>query len=68
MQAKVIESFSETLKKERIYKRKYDTLAQVRVDLLKYIELCYNGKRMHSRLDYMTPVEYRMKYENGKVA
>ena len=28
----------------------------------------YNRKRRHSALEYMTPVEYRLKYDNNRVA
>ncbi len=63
-----VESFFATLKKERIYRRNYDTLEQVRSDLFKYIELFYNRKRMHSVLGYMSPVEYRMKHNDKEAA
>ena len=63
-----VESFFATLKKERIYRRNYDTLEQVRSDLFKYIELFYNRKRMHSVLGYMSPVEYRMKHSDKEAA
>ena len=56
------ESFFATLKKEQIYKRKYDTMEEVRRDMFEYIELFYNRKRMHSYLGYMSPVEYRLKH------
>ncbi|MBR2294961.1 MAG: IS3 family transposase [Clostridiales bacterium] len=48
-----------TLKKEQIYKRKYDTMKKVRRDMFEYIELFYNRKCKHSYLGYMSPVEYR---------
>lgn len=62
------ESFFATLKKERIYRRNYDTMEAVRQDMFRYIELFYNRKRLHSVLGYMSPVEYRLKYDAGKVA
>ena len=55
-----VESFFATLKKEQIYKKKYDTMEEVRRDMFEYIELFYNRKRMHSHLGYMSPVEYRL--------
>lgn len=63
-----VESFFATLKKERIYRRKYDTLKEVRTDMFKYIELFYNRKRMHSTLDYMSPVEYRILHSEEQTA
>lgn len=42
-----VESFFATMKKEQIYKRKYDTMEEVQRDVFEYIELFYNRKRMH---------------------
>ena len=63
-----MESFFATLKKERVYRRNYDTMEDVRQDMFRYIELFYNRKRLHSVLGYMSPVEYRLKYDVEKVA
>ena len=35
-------------------------MEEIRHDVFEYIELFYNGKRMHSVLGYMSPVEYRL--------
>jgi putative transposase len=37
-------------------------------DMFRYIELFYNRERMHSVLCYLSPVEYRIKYDAEKVA
>lgn len=63
-----MESFFATLKKERIYRREYDTMETVKKDMFRYIELFYNRKRLHSVLGYMSPVAYRMKYDDPKTA
>ena len=63
-----VESFFATLKKERIYRREYVTMEEVKTDMFRYIELFYNRKRLHSVLGYMSPVEYRIKYDGGKAA
>ncbi len=63
-----LESFFSTAKKERIYRKEYGTLEEVKSDLFEYIELFYNRKRMHSHLGYMSPVEYRMPKEKEKQA
>lgn len=55
-----IESFFASLKIECIYRRYYNDTLEVDNDLFRYIELFYNRKRMHSFLDYMSPVEYKM--------
>jgi transposase InsO family protein len=63
-----LESFFSTAKKERIYRKEYGTLEEVKSDLFEYIELFYNRKRMHSHLGYMSPVEYRIAKEKEKQA
>ena len=40
--------------------KSYATIEEIRHDVFEYIELFYNGKRMHSVLGYMSPVEYRL--------
>ena len=37
-----MESFFATLKKERIYRREYVTIEEVKADMFRYIELFYN--------------------------
>ena len=63
-----VESFFASLKKEKIYRRKYDTMEEVKKDVFWYIELFYNRRRRHSSLEYMTPVEYLRRYDEMKVA
>jgi transposase InsO family protein len=58
-----VESFFAQLKKERIYRRRYRDLSEVNADLFDYIELFYNRKRIHSTLNYQTPIGYR--FSNG---
>lgn len=62
------ESFFATLKKEQIYRTKYDTMESVRKDMFGYIELFYKRKRMHSALGYLSPIAYRLKYDSVNVA
>ena len=57
-----VESFFASLKKEKIYRRNYDTIEEVREDVFWYIEMFYNRKRGHSTLGYKTPIEYREMY------
>ncbi|WP_254603811.1 IS3 family transposase, partial [Burkholderia lata] len=53
-----MESFFKTLKVERIYQTRYETRAQARLDIVDWIEGYYNRQRMHTSIDYCTPVEY----------
>ena len=54
----VMESFYRTLKRELVKGSNYDNPEQARLDIFKYIECYYNTKRMHSTLNYMSPLEY----------
>ena len=63
-----VESFFASIKKEKIYRRKYDTIEEVKKDVFWYIEMFYNRRRRHSSSQYMTPVEYLRRYEEIKVA
>ena len=55
-------SFSKTLKRELAEERGYGTGGEAKQDIFKYMELYYNRVRMHSTLDYMSPVEYERQY------
>lgn len=63
-----VESFFASLKKEKIYRREYATMEEVKKDVFWYIEMFYNRKRRHSTLKYMTPIEYLCKYDEIGVA
>ena len=53
-----MESFFKTLKVERIYQVRYETRAQARLDIVDWIEGYYNRQRLHTSIDYSTPVDY----------
>ncbi|HAM62511.1 MAG: hypothetical protein A2Y20_01775 [Firmicutes bacterium GWF2_51_9] len=61
------ESFFATLKKEWVHHRKYRNLEHLDQSLFEYIELFYNRKRMHSRLDNLSPIEYYKRYKERKI-
>ena len=54
----VCESFFHTLKTELVYFEKYKTREQAKQSIFEYIEVFYNHQRLHSALDYQTPVEF----------
>lgn len=54
----VAESFFASLKKERVYWRHYQTRAEAQRDILDYIVMFYNSRRLHSTLDYTSPNDY----------
>ncbi len=53
-----MESFFKTLKVERIYQLHYETRAQARLDIVDWIEGYYNRQRLHTSIDFQTPVDY----------
>lgn len=54
----VVESFFATLKKEFIYRNRFETCEETQKRLGWFIEDFYNEKRRHSRLNYVSPTEY----------
>jgi len=53
----VVESFFATLKTELIDRRSWATRAAVHTAITEYLEVFYNGQRLHSYLGYRTPME-----------
>ena len=52
------ESFMKTLKYEEVYRQEYRDLTEAQASVEKFIEKIYNGKRLHSALDYCSPIEF----------
>jgi transposase InsO family protein len=54
----VTERFFRSLKSERTDHRRYLTREIAKQDVINYIEMFYNSRRLHSYLGYVSPVEY----------
>ena len=54
----VAESFFSTLKAELVHRTDYVSRSQARASIFEYIEAFYNGRRRHSALGYVSPVEH----------
>jgi putative transposase len=52
------ESFMKTLKCEEVYRTEYRDQADARLRIGQFLERVYNEKRLHSALDYRSPVEF----------
>ena len=52
------ESFFASLKKDRIYWRRYKTREEAKQDIFDYLEMFYNSERLHSSLGYVSPREF----------
>lgn len=53
-----MESFFHSMKAELIRGIRYVSESQLRYDLVKYINQFYNKKRLHSGIEYHSPIEY----------
>jgi len=58
----VVESFFNTLKTEWVFWHRYKTRAEATSSIFDYIETFYNRERRHSKLGYLSPVEYEKRY------
>lgn len=64
----VMESFWSTLKTEALPESGiFQTKQQAKLCLFEYIEIDYNKKRLHSALDYLSPVAFEAKLNNQKI-
>lgn len=57
-----IESFHGVIKRELIFHEKYITREQAKRSIVEYIVSFYNYKRIHSFINYMTPIAYEKQY------
>ena len=64
----VAESFFHTLKTELIYFENYITRGDAKNSVFEYIEIFYNRGRIHSTLNYCSPVEFEQLWIDTKVA
>lgn len=58
----VMERFWGSLKSERTDGRVYVTRDEAKTDVIDYIEMFYNSVRLHSTLDYTTPVQFEKQF------
>ncbi len=56
-----MESFFSSLKTERTARKTYRTRDDARADVFDYIERFYNPRRRHSKLGYLSPMEFEAK-------
>lgn len=57
-----IESFHSIIKKERIHHENYANRTVASRSILEYIVSFYNYERIHSYIDYLSPIEFERRY------
>lgn len=60
------EAFHATIKKELIYRNRFETREEAKLAVWSYITSFYNEKRSHSTLGYISPNEYERAYRKTK--
>jgi putative transposase len=58
----VMERFFGSLKSERTNNTIYKTREEAKADVIDYIEMFYNSKRLHSTLNYVTPMQFEKQF------
>ena len=56
-----MESFWSTLKLELVYRTRFDSRTQARTQIFDFIECFYNPMRLHSALNFLSPVDFEAK-------
>ena len=62
------ESFFATLRAELVDDERYTTLRGAETSIGDYIENFYNVERLHSTLDYVSPIEFELKMQMSMIA
>jgi transposase InsO family protein len=63
-----VESFIKTLKWEEVYLNEYETYRDALDNIGKFIDEVYNRKRLHSSLEYRSPVEFEQEANLNSIA
>lgn len=62
-----MESFFHTLKTEHVYLCNYQTKKEAALSIFEYIEVFYNRKRLHSTLNYLSPIEFELQENTSRM-
>ena len=63
-----VESFIKTLKWEEVYLNEYETYGDALDNIGTFIEEIYNRKRLHSPLEYRSPVDFEQEANLNSIA
>jgi putative transposase len=62
------ESFFASLKKEMVYRTRFETRAQARMAVFDWIEVWYNRKRRHSAIGYVSPEAFERQQREQSIS
>jgi putative transposase len=60
------EAFFASLKRELVHRHRFATRADARREIIRWVEGWYNARRLHSTLNYLTPIEKETLYERTR--
>ena len=63
-----MESFFGSLKQELVHQTRFKNRQEAKAAIFEYIEVFYNRQRLHSTLDYLSPVDHEAGYANSLLA
>lgn len=55
------ESFMKTLKQEEVERKEYNSLQEAQENIGRFVQEIYNGQRLHSALNYLSPLQFEQK-------
>ena len=62
------ESFMKTLKQEEVDRKEYGSLQEAQENIGQFVQEIYNGQRLHSALNYLSPLQFEEKQAGEYVA
>jgi transposase InsO family protein len=57
------ESFMKTLKQEEVNRKQYRSLQEAQENIGRFVQEIYNGQRLHSALNYLSPQQFEQRQE-----
>ncbi len=63
----MIESFWGSMQIELLNRQKWKTRVELANAIFEYIEIFHNRQRRHSALDYRTPIEHDLSFDNDTI-
>ena len=62
----MMESFWSKMQTELFDRKRWSTRVELANEMFQYLEIFHNRQRRHSKLGYLTPIEYERLYSESK--